>query len=110
VAGGSMYPALRDGDVILTNKLAFGLRLPGTDAWLLRWSEPRRGDVVVFSSPVDGKRLVKRVAGVPGDALGKSSVPPGHYFVMGDGANSLDSRVFGCVPRECILGRVVGER
>jgi signal peptidase I len=112
VAGGSMRPTLQDGDRILTNKLAYGLRLPFTHGWLLRWSGPRRGDVVLFSSPVDGRRLVKRVVGVPGDLITAGPragrVPAGQYFVLGDDPNSLDSRTFGCVPRACILGRVVG--
>jgi hypothetical protein len=112
VAGGSMQPTLRDGDRILTNRLAYGWRLPFTGAWLLRWSAPGRGDVVVLRSPLDGTRLVKRVVGVPGDPVGgfltpEARVPPGHYFVRGDGPRSLDSRAFGCVPRERILGRVV---
>jgi signal peptidase I len=115
VVGGSMRPALRDGDRILTNKLAYGLRLPFTHIWPLRWSGPRRGEVVVLSSPVDGRRLVKRVVAVPGEPVGDGSlagptsiVPSGHYFVRGDDADSLDSRAFGCVPRERILGRVAG--
>jgi signal peptidase I len=112
VDGGSMRPTLSDGDRILTNKLAYGLRLPFTHTWVLLWSGPRKGDVVVLSSPVDGRRLVKRVAGVPGDLLGPDgqTVPAGHYFVRGDAPESLDSRTFGCVPRERILGRVVGAR
>jgi signal peptidase I len=112
VAGHSMRPTLQDGDRILTNKLAYGLRLPFTHAWLGRWSGPRRGDVVLFSSPVNGRRLVKRVAGVPGDRLPggprAARVPAGQYFVLGDDPDSLDSRTFGCVSRERILGRVVG--
>jgi hypothetical protein len=112
VAGGSMRPTLQDGDPILTNKLAYGLRLPLTHAWLLRWSGPRRGDVVLLSSPINGGRLVKRVVGVPGDRVRHGPrtvpVPEGQYFVLGDHPNSLDSRTFGCVPRERILGRVVG--
>jgi signal peptidase I len=113
VSGGSMCPTLLAGDRIVTNQLAYGLHLPFTTVWLLRWSEPRRGDVVVLYSPVDGRRLVKRIAAVPGDPLANDSleeatVPPGKYFVRGDAADSLDSRTFGCVPRERILGRVSG--
>src|SRR5262245_49924590 len=83
-AGGSMRPTLQDGDPILTNKLAYGLRLPLTHVWLLCWSGPRRGDVVLFSSPVNGRRLVKRVVGVPGDEVAHGPrtvrVPEGQYF------------------------------
>ena len=36
---------------------------------MLEWADPRRGDIVVFYSPYDGKRLVKRVIGLPGDNI-----------------------------------------
>ena len=35
----------------------------------MKWSEPKRGDIVVFFSPKDGKRLIKRVVGLPGDTI-----------------------------------------
>ncbi len=113
VAGGSMRPTLRDGDYILTNKLAYGFRLPFTNVCALRWSGPQPGDVVVLTSPVDGRRLVKRIIAGPGDALrdgypSGTTVPCGQFFVRGDDADSIDSRTFGCVPRDRILGQVVG--
>ncbi len=108
VTGRSMQPTLLDGDRILTNKLAYGLRVPGTHIVLLSWGEPKRGDVVLFSSPLDGRRLVKRIVGVPGDRVGGEVVPTEHYFVLGDNADSVDSRTFGCVPRDRLLGRVAG--
>ena len=45
------------------------LKVPFTTWHLAEWSNPRRGDIVVFYSPADGKRLVKRVIGLPGDTL-----------------------------------------
>ncbi|HUU85475.1 MAG TPA: signal peptidase I [Phycisphaerae bacterium] len=69
VPTGSMKPTIVEGDRILVNKLAYGLRLPFTEQWLLQWSQPQRGDVVVCFSPANGDRLVKRVIGLPGDRI-----------------------------------------
>ena len=69
VPTGSMKPTIIEGDRILVNKLAYDLKIPFTRWRIARWSEPRRGDVVVCFSPHDGTRLVKRVVGVPGDHL-----------------------------------------
>ncbi len=70
VASTSMIPTLAAGDHVVVWKLANGLRLPFADRWLVRWSSPRRGDVVVFSHPLDrGRVAVSRVVGLPGDAV-----------------------------------------
>ena len=69
VPTGSMKPTILEGDLVLVNRLAWDLRLPLVDAVAMRWGAPRRGDVVVFNSPEDGRRLVKRVIGMPGDRL-----------------------------------------
>ncbi|HEV2293672.1 MAG TPA: signal peptidase I [Tepidisphaeraceae bacterium] len=69
VPTGSMNPTIVEGDRILVNKLAYGLRVPFTPWYVARWSEPVRGEVVVFASPADGKRLVKRVIGLPGETV-----------------------------------------
>jgi signal peptidase I len=169
VPTGSMKPTIVEGDRILTNKLAYDLKLPYTTLQIASWDNPKRGDIVVFNSPADSKRLVKRVVGIPGDrialrnnrlfindealgyeilgerglnsALSSSQsaqdfysenlsghkhtimilpeqpsirtfppviVPEGNYFMMGDNRdNSADSRYFGFVDREQILGRAV---
>lgn len=69
VPSGSMHPTILEGDVVLVNRLAYGLKLPLTDVVLARLGDPRRGDIVTFSSPLDGTRLIKRVIGLPGDVV-----------------------------------------
>ena len=69
VPTGSMKPNILEGDRIFVNKLAYDLKVPFTTWHLAEWDDPERGDVVVFYSPADGVRLVKRVIGVPGDVL-----------------------------------------
>ena len=167
VPTGSMKPTILEGDRILVNKLAYDLKLPYTNWHLIEWGQPRRSDIVILYSPVDGTRLVKRVVAVPGDRIemrsnrlfingeaasyapleqdtidqidkdqqpsyqfatediagqahpvmvtpgrrsphsfGPITVPQGQFFVMGDNRDaSADSRVFGFVDRELIVGR-----
>ncbi|MFG6415888.1 signal peptidase I [Roseateles sp. DC23W] len=69
IPSASMRPTLLEGDVVLVNRLAYDLKLPLTDVVLRQLAEPRRGDVVTFSSPLDGTRLIKRVVGLPGDRV-----------------------------------------
>ena len=69
IPSGSMRPNLLEGDVVFVNRLAFDLKLPLTDIVVTRLGEPRRGDVVTFSSPKDGTRLIKRVIALPGDVV-----------------------------------------
>jgi signal peptidase I len=69
VPTGSMLPTIVEGDRIAVNKLAYDLKVPFTSWRVVSWSEPHRGDVIVFWSPDDGIRLVKRVVAVPGDTI-----------------------------------------
>lgn len=69
VPTGSMKPTILEGDRIVANKLAYNLRVPFTTWSIVGWDNPERGDIVVFLSPEDGKRLVKRVVGIPGDTV-----------------------------------------
>jgi signal peptidase I len=65
-----MMPTLQDGDFILVNKFAYGLRLPVLNTKILSVGEPRRGDVVVFRYPNDPAiNYIKRVIGLPGDRV-----------------------------------------
>jgi signal peptidase I len=69
IPSGSMRPNLLEGDVVLVNRLAFDLKVPLTDIIVTRLGEPTRGDVVTFTSPKDGTRLIKRLIALPGDVV-----------------------------------------
>jgi signal peptidase I len=69
VPTGSMKPTIIEGDRVFVNTLAYDLKVPFTQWHLAQWDNPKRGEIVVFFSPADGERLVKRVIGVPGDVI-----------------------------------------
>ncbi|MFT3783860.1 MAG: signal peptidase I [Nibricoccus sp.] len=69
IPSGSMRPTILEGELVFVNKLAYDLKLPFTTTHLAEWSNPQRGEIVVFYSPHDGTRLVKRVVGLPGDRI-----------------------------------------
>lgn len=97
VPSGSMQPSILIGDRIFVNKLAYGLRFPFTDFSLIRWNTPQRGEVVVFTSPKDGVRLVKRVVGLPGDTVsmrGNQLSINGQLLQYGD----LDAETINTLP------------
>ncbi len=161
VPTGSMESTVLIGDHLLVDKLSYAPADPIT-RHLLPYTEPRRGDVIVFRYPMDIRQnFVKRVIGVPGDHIrvvdkvvyvngkaltepytqhidpriepyrdnfpsqpygpvadraqemlanhvhnGELVVPAENYFAMGDNReNSLDSRYWGFVPRENIIGK-----
>jgi signal peptidase I len=118
----SMQPTLHAGNFVLVNKIAFKL------------GAPERGDVIVFRYPPDPEQVpyIKRIIGLPGDHIriydGKVSVndqllvelyiasathqggewivPEDSLFVMGDNRNnSSDSRSWGMVPMENVIGK-----
>jgi signal peptidase I len=151
--------------VVLVNRLAFDVKVPLTDIVLAHTGDPRRGDIVTFSSPEDGTRLIKRIIGLPGDTIemrgkriivngapagyetlnvtdeplaahgvkalhmeedtaenrheiqwlgtrgtrddfGPIVIPADRFLMLGDNRdNSADSRYFGLVPRDRIIGR-----
>ena len=94
-----MLPAIRSGSVLVINKLAFGLKSPFSKKYLFCWSLPHSGDVLVFWSP-SGELVVKRFAGLTDE---------GHFSALGDnGPASFDSRSYGPVPIDNILGRAIG--
>ena len=69
IPSGSMRPTILEGDVVFVNRLAYNLKLPLTDVVLAPLGDPKRGDIVTFTSPKDGTRLIKRIVGLPGDRV-----------------------------------------
>lgn len=69
IPSASMRPTLLEGDVVLVNRLAYDFKVPLTDISLGRLGDPQRGDVITFTSPQDGVRLIKRLIGLPGDVI-----------------------------------------
>jgi signal peptidase I len=66
----SMMPTLLDGDFIIVNKYAYGLRWPVLNRKFINIGEPQRGDVVVFRYPLDpSTNFIKRLVGLPGDHI-----------------------------------------
>jgi signal peptidase I len=124
VYGQSMEPNLHSNERLVVEKLSY------------RFHGPRRGDIVVLHDPTGGPELlIKRVVGLAGERVTMSDgrvfidgvlldepylsqptlsqgrswlVPPLSVFVMGDNRSaSRDSRVFGAVPLDQIVGRAV---
>ena len=70
IDSGSMERTLLVGDFLLVNRAAMGSTVPLTGIRIPGYSEPRRGDVLVFDPPHDDTLiLVKRLVGMPGDTL-----------------------------------------
>jgi signal peptidase I len=124
VKGASMAPTLTAGDRLLLNRLAYLHREPQRGE-LVVLKDPETGDLIVKrivglpcetvlmqndTAFVNGHRLFEPYAATTFRtykfAVTKATtVPRDYYFVLGDNrTRSLDSRVFGCVPRDSILG------
>ncbi len=81
-----MEPKFYNGDKLFVSPLFFKLR------------EPRAGDAVVVKDPRGGRFVLKRIGSIEGD----------RYFVRGDNLEwSTDSREFGGVSRDAIVGKVI---
>lgn len=70
IPSGSMIPTMEVGDRIFVNKFIYGLRIPFTNTKLFTYRKPKRGEVIVFVSPVEpDKDFIKRVVAVEGDTI-----------------------------------------
>ena len=124
VSGLSMEPHIRSGEYVIINTFAY------------RLGAPHRGEIVAFRHDSDARAVfIKRVVGLPGERIriergrvyvdGRTldepyvamtddrsfpevTVPPASVYVLGDNrANSEDSRVFGPVADDRLIGRAV---
>ena len=96
--GHSMVPVIKPGSILLVCKIVYGLRLPGSGAYIFHWGQPRKGDVVVFYTPL-GEIAVKRCGEI---------LPGARFFALGDnGSQSYDSRNYGPVPNDHIIGKAL---
>ncbi|MFZ6687021.1 signal peptidase I [Undibacterium sp. SXout11W] len=84
VPSSSMYPTLLEGDRVICDRIAYDFKLPFTDIIVKHLDDPQRGDVVTFSSPEDGTRLVKRLVAIPGDVV---EMRDEHLYINGQAAN-----------------------
>ena len=102
--GHSMTPALNPGAILLVCKVFYGIRIPlvlkpGGEAYFVRWRVPRKGDIVVFYTPL-GEIAVKRCG---------EKLPGNVFYALGDNsAFSYDSRNYGPVSNDNIIGKVLG--
>ena len=95
VQGASMVPTFQNGDYLIVDEISY------------RFKEPQKGDVVIFKYPNDtSKFFIKRIEGMPGETVGNTTLTGDQFYVLGDnrGASS-DSRIWGPVPRQNIIGR-----
>ncbi|XGC81552.1 signal peptidase I [Bdellovibrio bacteriovorus] len=70
IPSGSMIPNLLVHDHILVKKFAYGLHIPFSNSWLVKWSTPKRGEIAVFKYPENPDvYYIKRLIGLPGDRV-----------------------------------------
>jgi len=99
VPTGSMKPTILEGDVVWENKLAYDLQIPFTDISLMRIGEPKRGDIVVFTSSAADKRMIKRLIGLPGDTI---EVRNNRLYINGEMAKYTNIRDDALAPKRDI--------
>lgn len=87
VPSGSMEPTLMTGDRVVVDKRAYGIRLPFTSIKLTSGDRVEPGDIVIFDSPRDGKRLIKRIVAIGGDEV---LIADGNLAINGDWLASAD--------------------
>ncbi len=134
VSGTSMQPAIKDGQTIFINKLAYGIVKPFSSSFFIQWKTPKEDDIVIYL--YNDKMVVKRCVATeltPMEYFVNSEysmkvnekiiplsesqyhriknsfcVPQGMIFAVGDNyLESVDSRNYGFVSVENIIGKVL---
>lgn len=123
VNGSSMDTTFKDGEYLIVDEISY------------RFKAPERGDVLIFKYPNDpSKYFIKRLIGLPGETVTVTNdsvtvngvtinepylhsqtygnntwrLSDDQYFVMGDNRIvSSDSRVWGPLPKEDLIGRPI---
>ncbi len=133
----SMEGTVLVGDHLFVSSALDGPSLPGTSWRLPRLAAPRRGQIVSFRAPGEsGAVYLKRVVALGGDSVEmrdgvlyindtamrepyaprsrymanvpRQTVPGGEIYVLGDNRNnSEDSRAWGPVPVQSVIGRPI---
>ena len=89
IPSGSMIPTFQIGDRIFVNKFLYGARIPFTDIRLPAVRQPKRGDIIVFRSPDDGKKdFVKRLIATEGETV---EIRDGKIYIDNEAIEEPDS-------------------
>jgi SOS-response transcriptional repressor LexA len=80
-----MEPVIKDGSLVFASAIPY------------IFQKPKAGDIV--AAKIDGKVFIKRI----------KSISKNTYFLIGENSrDSYDSRIFGPVAKEAIIGKVIG--
>jgi len=70
IPSSSMEDTLLIGDHIIANKFIYGTNLPFSGKTILKFTQPKRGEVVIFRYPKNPSLMfIKRCIGLPGDTI-----------------------------------------
>ncbi|UER67454.1 signal peptidase I [Borrelia sp. BU AG58] len=133
VKGSSMLPALIEKNWVISNNLAYGIRLNGRGEYMVLWNWPKKDDMVLIKDPMTKRTSVKKIFATPGanfikvkknvisiddlnfninekhlDTLKSESIPKNYYLVIGENTQaSLDSREYGFIEINDIIGKII---
>ncbi|WP_445435883.1 signal peptidase I [Candidatus Borreliella tachyglossi] len=133
VKGSSMLPILLEKNWIISNNLAYGIRLSGKEKYIVLWVTPKKNDMIIIKDPITNKISVKKIFAIPGEnfiklqkniirvanlnfnidekhlqKLQNTSIPNNYYLVIGENRQvSLDSREYGFIDINNIVGKII---